>query len=70
VVDQPYSIRSQSFHNVIARLGPDGPGALVIGAHYDAFGDTNVNPGADDNASGVAGVLEVARLSSARWRRS
>ena len=32
---------------------------LIIGAHYDSFEDT---PGADDNASGVAGLLELARL--------
>lgn len=35
---------------------------LVIGAHYDAFGDTGELPGADDNASGTAGLLELARL--------
>ena len=32
-----------------------------MGAHYDAFGDFGANPGADDNASGTATVLEVAR---------
>ncbi len=32
---------------------------LVIGAHYDAVDST---PGADDNASAVAGLLEIARL--------
>jgi hypothetical protein len=32
---------------------------FVVGAHYDSVPDT---PGADDNASGVAGVLEVARV--------
>jgi Zn-dependent M28 family amino/carboxypeptidase len=47
------------FRNLIARFGPrDGP-LIVIGAHYDSCGDT---PGADDNASGVAGLLELARL--------
>jgi len=30
-----------------------------VGAHYDAAGE---QPGADDNASGVAGVIELARL--------
>lgn len=34
-------------------------GRIIIGAHYDACGDT---PGADDNASGVAGLIETARL--------
>ena len=32
---------------------------LVVGAHYDVYGE---NPGADDNASGTAGLLELARL--------
>jgi hypothetical protein len=32
---------------------------LVIGAHYDSFGDA---PGANDNATGVGAILELARL--------
>ena len=49
----------KQFRNLIARFGPrEGP-VVVIGAHYDSCGDT---PGADDNASGVAGLLELARL--------
>lgn len=36
---------------------------LVIGAHYDTVGSCN---GADDNASGVAGVLEAARVLGGR----
>ena len=32
---------------------------MVVGAHYDAFKEY---PGADDNASGVAVLLEIARL--------
>lgn len=47
-------------HNVVARYGPSSPEVIVIGAHYDACGADN--PGADDNASGVAGLLEIARL--------
>lgn len=31
---------------------------LIIGAHYDTVW---ISPGADDNASGVAGVMEIAR---------
>jgi Zn-dependent M28 family amino/carboxypeptidase len=34
----------------------------VVGAHYDAYGGL---PGADDNASGVAGAIELARLLGA-----
>ena len=40
---------------------------MVVGAHYDVCEDL---PGADDNASGVAGVLELARLLDARVLRS
>lgn len=47
------------YENVIGRYqGTEGP-RVIIGAHYDTFEDT---PGADDNASGVAVLLEVARL--------
>jgi len=52
--------------NVVATL----PGTavperlLVVGAHYDSFSNDEfrVAPGADDNASGVAAVLEMARV--------
>lgn len=47
------------FRNVIAVFGPETPERIVVGAHYDAFGEF---PGADDNASGTAGLLELARL--------
>ncbi len=45
--------------NILCSFGPPGASRIVIGAHYDVAGDL---PGADDNASGVAGVLEVARM--------
>jgi hypothetical protein len=47
--------------NVIGRrLGTSAPEqTVVVGAHYDAVEDC---PGADDNASGVAATLEIARL--------
>ncbi len=51
-----------SFQNVEALLpvrSPDRRGAWVIGAHYDSAPGT---AGADDNASGVAVLLEAARL--------
>ncbi|HYI02100.1 M20/M25/M40 family metallo-hydrolase [Hyalangium sp.] len=69
--------RSQTF-NVVALLeAGEGklPGAIVIGAHYDHLGyggryslapDKRVpHVGADDNASGVAGLLEIARTLTA-----
>jgi hypothetical protein len=42
------------------RPGTDkNAGAILIAAHYDTV---NLSPGADDNASGVAVLLEIARL--------
>ncbi|BAZ23668.1 peptidase M28 [Kalymmatonema gypsitolerans NIES-4073] len=38
-------------------------GAILVGAHYDSV---YISPGADDNASGVAVVLEIARLLGSR----
>jgi hypothetical protein len=47
------------YRNVCALFGEaEGP-RTVVGAHYDSEVGT---PGADDNASGVAGILEFARL--------
>lgn len=58
--------------NVLAvQWGTKTPNEFVIcGAHYDSWNsdgddpDTIRSPGADDNASGVAGILETARLLS------
>lgn len=41
--------------------GQDARLALVIGAHYDTAGGTG-SPGANDNASGVGVLLELARI--------
>lgn len=59
VYDQPYEVRGNTYRNVIGEMGPKDAPVLVIGAHYDVCGNQQ---GADDNASGVAGILEVARL--------
>lgn len=48
----------EGFQNVIASFGPEEGERIVIGAHYDVCFDT---PGADDNASAIAGLLELAR---------
>lgn len=55
---QEYKVNGSTYTNVIARYGTTGDPILVIGAHYDVCED---QPGADDNASGVAGLLEIAR---------
>lgn len=60
---QPYKADNISVRNVRAFLGPDTEERIVIGAHYDVAGPY---PGADDNASGVAGLLELARVLSNR----
>ncbi len=56
---QEFDAPGGSFRNVVLRLGPELGPLLVVGAHYDVAGAL---PGADDNASGVAGLLELARL--------
>lgn len=56
---QAYVAEGQIYKNIVARFGPEKGALMVIGAHYDSFEDT---PGADDNASGAAGLLELARL--------
>ncbi|MBX7221207.1 MAG: M28 family peptidase [Blastocatellia bacterium] len=58
VTEQPFEARKIEYRNVIATFGPDTPERIVIGAHYDSCGP---RPGADDNASGVAVLLELAR---------
>lgn len=56
---QRYQVNGADYANVIARFGPKDGRPVIVGAHYDAASGT---PGADDNASGVAGLLELARL--------
>ena len=66
VESQPVDVQGMHYRNVVARFGPDAGPVLVIGAHYDACrisdAEAGVTPGADDNASGVAALLELARL--------
>ncbi len=52
-----------------------GAGFIVIGAHYDSINTdpldgTGFAPGANDNATGVAGLIEIARVLSQRQFRS
>ena len=63
----------KTVHNVAGYLPGETDEYVVIGAHYDHLGlgeqfsmapslaGTTVHPGADDNASGTAGVIELAR---------
>ena len=58
---QEYSVGKEKYRNVICSFGDNEAPRLVVGAHYDVFGE---QPGADDNASGVAALLGLARLLS------
>jgi Zn-dependent M28 family amino/carboxypeptidase len=55
---QEYKVSGRVYKNVIGNFGPERAATIVIGAHYDVCGD---QPGADDNASGVAGLLLLAK---------
>jgi Zn-dependent M28 family amino/carboxypeptidase len=57
--EQTWTADGETYRNVLARVGPDTNERIVVGAHYDTCGPY---PGADDNASGVAALLELARL--------
>lgn len=64
VYTHEFEVRGKTHHNLIAELPGRTPAAaskppILIGAHYDAVPGT---PGADDNATGVAALLELARL--------
>ncbi|HTR05026.1 MAG TPA: M28 family peptidase [Thermoanaerobaculia bacterium] len=61
VSEQRFETAGAAYVNVVAAYGPDTPEVVVVGAHYDVAGEM---PGADDNASGVAGLLELAELLS------
>lgn len=57
---QKYIIQGKEVSNIsVVKTGAKNPvRKIIVGAHYD----TALNPGADDNASGIAGLLELARF--------
>ncbi|MBK6977985.1 MAG: M20/M25/M40 family metallo-hydrolase [Cytophagaceae bacterium] len=73
---KPGQMVSVDANNVVGFVDNKKPYSIVIGAHYDHLGmgdqgsslqansEGQVHNGADDNASGVAGVLELARYFS------
>lgn len=63
VESQRFTVKGRPYRNLVVKLGPDTADVVVIGAHYDVAGE---QPGADDNASGIAGLLELARLLKAQ----
>lgn len=58
-VEQKYRVNGTEYKNIIATYGPEAAPRFIVGAHYDVYGD---QPGADDNASGIAGLLNLADL--------
>lgn len=56
---QLFEVDGETYKNVIASFGPLEGERIIVGGHYDSFEDS---PGADGNASGVAALLELARM--------
>ena len=69
VTTESFEVDASVAWNVIATLGgsvwPDE--LYIVGAHYDSISQSpqTAAPGAEDNASGCAGVLEMARIFTA-----
>ena len=69
-----FSDKKRTGHNVAGYIDNGAPGVVILGAHFDHLGygeDSNslyrgpekkIHPGADDNASGTAALIELARL--------
>ncbi len=57
--EQTWKAEGTPYKNIIASYNTDKKRRLIAGAHYDVAGN---QPGADDNASAVAGLLETARM--------
>ncbi len=65
VFSQAFDYAGRTYRNLVVELaGTESPRkVLVVGAHYDSV---SRSPGADDNASGVAGLLGLVRALAAR----
>lgn len=56
---QEYVVNGQVYKNIICSFGTEHQKRIIVGAHYDVCDNQE---GADDNASGVVGLLELSRL--------
>lgn len=56
---QEFEVSGEIYKNIIVVFGKGKGRKVVVGAHYDAFMQTY---GADDNASGIAGLIELAHI--------
>jgi len=60
LTDQFFDVDRKRYRNISLFLNENKKGPrVIVGAHYDGYGEF---PAADDNASGVAGLIELARL--------
>ena len=57
--EQKWMAEGNEYTNLIHLYQPNKTKRLIMGAHYDVCGD---QPGADDNGSAVAGLIETIRL--------
>jgi Zn-dependent M28 family amino/carboxypeptidase len=57
--EQTWDAEGTEYKNILTSYNTDKKRRLIVGAHYDVAGN---QPGADDNASAVAGLLETARM--------
>lgn len=67
---QTYHLREQAVRNIEVEIRGSEPdaGTVIVGAHYDSV---RGSPGANDNATGVGAVLELARMLGGRsFRRT
>jgi aminopeptidase YwaD len=74
VIDVQMTEKKRWGHNVIGFLDIGAPYTVIIGAHYDHLGygedgnslyhgaEKKIHPGADDNASGTAALMELGRM--------
>lgn len=56
---QEYDVDQKIYKNIICSFGTENKKRIIVGAHYDVCGDQE---GADDNASGIVGLIELSRL--------
>ncbi len=59
VEEQIFVVNNKNYRNIIGKIGKGNTKKIIVGAHYDVCGNQN---GADDNASAIAGLLEMALI--------
>ena len=65
---------STNAHNVVGMINNKAPHTIILGAHHDHIGmgasnKEQLHPGADNNASGTAALIELAREISSKHKK-